>query len=383
VSDIRISPRGDRIALFAHDLTGDDRGLLVVVDTAGVADTLGKSEFWGLEGLAGADARSVVFSAASQGGLYQVHRAELGGVPRLVLPSAGSLTLMDAAHGDRWLVSRDDTPLSIVMHGPGAAPVRDVSWLDNSLGPSLSSDGTVLTFTDQSTAGGNEYSTMVRKTDGSPVVRLGPGTSRGISPDGRLVLARLPSSPSEWILYPTGAGDTHRLTWKGLEPTGVSFFPDGRSLLICGNQPHKAARCYRSPLEGGTLEPIGPDSIGGGFLRPDGRALAMRRGGGRWIYPLDGGTPVAVPGLADSVVVLRWSPDGRALWVKAGSEVHARVDQVDVATGRRSPLADIEPPPAGTSLFATFGLTLANDPHTYAYSVWNYSSELFTIQGVR
>jgi serine/threonine-protein kinase len=382
LSDVRMSPRGDRFALFAHGLLTDDRGVVVVVDTAGAADTLGKAEFWGLEGLAWADAHSVVFSGASQGGLYQVHRVELGGVPRLVLPSAGSLTLMDASHGDRWLVSRDDTPLAIVLKGPGTAPLRDVSWLDNSLGPSLSGDGTVMTFTDQSTAGGNEYSTMFRKTDGSPVVRLGPGASSSISTDGRLVLAQLPSSPSQWALYPTGAGETRRLAWPQLEQAGVRFFPDSRSLLVCGNEPHKAARCYRSSLEGGKLEPIGPDSIGGGLLRPDGRALAARHGGGRWIYPLDGGTPVAVPGLADSVAILRWSPDGRALWVLAGTELHFKVDQVDVATGRRSPLVDIESPPVATTLFGTFGLSLADDPHTYAYSVWSYSSELFTIQGV-
>jgi Tol biopolymer transport system component/tRNA A-37 threonylcarbamoyl transferase component Bud32 len=383
VSDIRISPRGDRIALFAHDLAGDDRGYVVVVDTAGVADTLGRSEFWGLEGLAWADPRSVVFSGASQGGAFQIHRAELGGVPRLVLPSAGSLTLMDAVHGDRWLVSRDDMPLTIVMKGPGTAPIRDLSWLDNSIGASLSSDGTVMAFTDQSTAGGNEYSTMVRKTDGSPVVRLGPGAATSISPDGRLVLSQLPSSPSQWILYPIGAGETRRLTWPRLEQSGVGFFPDSRSLIVCGNEVHKAPRCYRSPLDGGSLEPVGPDSIGGGFLRPDGRAMAVRHAGGRWIYPLDGGAPVAIPGLADSVPILRWSPDGRALWVVGGSEGHQKVDQVDVATGRRSAVLDIEPPPTATTLFGTFGLVLADDPHTYAYSVWNYSSELFTIQGVR
>jgi len=95
LSDIRVSPRGDRLALFAHDLLSDDRGIVLVVDTAGRADTLG-SEYKGLEGLAWADPRSLVFSGAGLDGAYQVHRAELGGAPRLALPSAGSLTLMDA-----------------------------------------------------------------------------------------------------------------------------------------------------------------------------------------------------------------------------------------------------------------------------------------------
>jgi Tol biopolymer transport system component len=382
LSEIRTSARGDRIALFSHDLAGDDRGFVVVVDTAGVADTLG-SEFWGLQGLAWNDARSVVFSAASKGGQYQVHRAELGGVPRLALPSAGSLTLMDAARGNRWLVSRDDAPLWILVKGPGTAPLRDLSWLDNSLTPSLSPDGALMAFTDQSTAGGNQYSVMLRKTDGSPVVRLGPGGRSSISRDGRLVIAQLPSSPSKFMLYPTGAGDTRPLAWPQLEQvTGLDFFPDSRSLLVCGNEPRKPTRCYRSPLEGGTLEPIGPDSIAFGFLRPDGRAMAVPRGTGRWIYPLDGGTPVAVPGLGDTVGILRWSPDGRALWVLTGSNVHPKVDQVDVATGRRTSLIDVEPP-AGLTVFGTFNVSVADDPRTYAYSAWSYNSELFTIQGVR
>jgi hypothetical protein len=60
---------------------------------------------------------------------------------------------------------------------------------------------------------------------------------------------------------------------------------------------------------------------------------------------LCGGRDIArsVPDLAGGEI-LRWSPDGQALWVwtKVGDQDH--VDAVEVATGRRTPLLRLEAP---------------------------------------
>ena len=158
----------------------------------------------------------------------------------------------------------------------------------------------------------------------------------------------------------------------------MDFFPDSRSLFVCGNEHGRAGRCYRSPLDASSLQPVTPDSIRGGLLRPDGLAVLARRLDGFWVYQLDGSSPRPVPGLGDTVAVLRWSPDGKAFWVQAGAELSPRVDRVDAETGRRSTLVTIEPP-VGVPLFQIFGLSLADDPRVYAYSAWSYSSELFTV----
>jgi len=382
LSDPRVSPTGDRVAFFDHQIRYDDRGSVVVVDTTGKATTIA-ADLWGLEGLAWTrDGRSVLFSGADRGGAFQLHRAGIGSDPRVVLPSPGTLTLQDVARDGRWLVTRDDQPAKLLVRAPGSGGVRDLSWLDSAILPIISADGRLLAFTDQSIQGGLLYSVMVRKTDGSPVVRLGDGAALAISRDKLWVLGYLPTAPPQAMLYPTGAGEPRRLSWAGLETvSSVGFFPDSRSLLVCGNEHGRPPRCYRSPLDASSLEPVTPDSVPGGLLRPDGHAVAVGRSDGWWVYPLSGGTQRRVPGL-DGGVVARWSPDGAALWVQSATGPNPRFDRVDVATGRRTPLLTIETP-SDVPVFAIFSISLADDPQVYAYSAWSYSSQLFTVQGVR
>jgi len=382
LSDPRVSPAGDRVAFFDHQRSQDDRGVVMVVDTAGKAKPL-TAEFWGLEGLAWEPgAQSVLFAGASAGGMYQVHRAGEGQTERLVLPSPGTLTLHDVAGDGRWLVTRDDQPLRIVAHLPGSTGLRDLSWLDNSINPFISPDGQLLAFTDQSIQAGPRYAVMIRKTDGSPVVRLGAGAPQAMSRDKRWVVGLLLTVPQQWVLYPTGAGESQPLKWAGLEnATSVDFFPDSRSLFVCGNEPGKPPRCYRSPLDASSLEPVTPDSVASGLVSPDGQSVAHSSGGSWWIQPVAGGPARIVPNLTDGQV-LRWSPDGAALWIRSGAGEALRVDQVDITSGRRSPLVTIQTP-SDLPAFAIFSPALADDPRVYAYSAYSYTSLLFTIQGVR
>ncbi len=382
LSDLRVSPTGDRVAVFDHQQSGDDRGVVMMVDTTGVATAV-TQEFWGLEGLAWEPGGgSVLFAGASLGGMYQVHRAGIGFDERLVLPSPGTLTLQDVAADGRWLVTRDDQPLSMLVRPPGSTRVEDLSWLDNSLSPLLSADGTMFAFTDQSTQAGPRYAVMIRKTDGSPVVRLGDGAAIAISRDNRWVIGVLLTTPRQYMLYPTGAGEPRALTWTGLTTVNsVDFFPDSHSLLVCGNDLDKPPRCYRSLLDAPSLEPVTPDSVGNGLVRPDGLAIAHFTGGRWWVYLLAGGAPRLVPDLGNAQV-LRWSPDGSALWVAGGGVESPRVDKVDVVSGRRIPLMALELP-SGLPVFGFYGQSLADDPRVYAYGVFNYTSQLYTIRGVR
>jgi hypothetical protein len=323
----------------------------------------------------------VLFTAAV-GGPYQIRRARIGTEGSVVLPTAGRLSLHDVTPAGDWLVTRDDTPQRILVRPPGGGGIRDVSWLDGSLNPFISPDGRLLAFSDQGTLSSALYGVMVRPTSGGPAVRLGDGDARGFSPDNRWVLGRVPTSPPEWRLYPTRAGAARTLSWGGLEATTyVDFFPDGSALLVCGREPGKPSRCYRSPLEGGTLEPITPDSVGFGLVRPDGKAVALRRGREWWVYPVGGGAGRMVPGL-EGAVLLRWSPDGSALWVRGLAGGKLSIDRVDVATGRRTTLASIETPP-DVAAFGVSRIVVADDPAVYAYSASGFLSLLFAVRGIR
>ena len=378
LSGIRISPDGNHVAFFDHQLGGDDRGVLRLVDAAGKVSTL-TNEYWGLEGVAWEPGgRAILFAGADRGGFYQIHRARFGGGVQLVLPSPGSLTVQDVTKSGDWLVTRDDLTSRLLVRAPGSPGVRDLSWLSNSGSPIISRDGKLLAFTDQSLDAGPLYATRIRGTDGSPAVRLGDGLAVALSPDGRWVISLVPTTPMQYRLYPTGAGSPLTIAWKLQNVQRVDFFPDGRHLFLCGEAPGHGRACYRSALDGSGLEQLTPDSAGGGRLRPDGGAVIYGREDAVWLRSLPDGEPRRLPTPSGGTFI-RWSPDGTAFWRIADPQ---HVESVDLLTARRRSLGSIDAP-EGIDAAAVQQVTLADDPHAYAYTVFLTTSVLFSIRGVR
>ena len=108
LSDLRVSPRGDRIALFEHPKQWDDRGTVILVDRAGKRKVL-SGEYWGEEGLSWSQAGDeVLFTASTEGSAQTLYGVDLSGRRRVALASAGGLTMHDVSRTGRWLVTRDD-----------------------------------------------------------------------------------------------------------------------------------------------------------------------------------------------------------------------------------------------------------------------------------
>ncbi|HEY3124916.1 MAG TPA: hypothetical protein VGK70_12765 [Thermoanaerobaculia bacterium] len=185
VSDLRFSPGGDRIAFLEHPYRFDDRGGVAVVDLTGKKTSLAEG-YWAEEGLAWSpDGKEIFFSAGPGYSNFDVRAVTLTRRNRVALPSSGGLTLFDISREGRWLAAREDVKWRLMVMAPGAKGERDLSWLDGSDAVAISADGRSLLFTEYSGAFGNNYAVCLRKTDGSPVVRLGEGQARDLSPDGR------------------------------------------------------------------------------------------------------------------------------------------------------------------------------------------------------
>jgi Tol biopolymer transport system component len=281
LSDPRVSPSGDRVAFFEHPVKYDDRGGVAVVEPTGKKTTLTEG-YWGLEGSAWSpDGRELMFSAGLSYAQFKIFGVNMSGTVRQIVESAGGLTLYDRAADGRWLAARDDIGFVMMAKPPGATDEVNLSWLDFSQANKLSGDGRVLLFTEQSGVVGNNYAVCLRKTDGSPVVRLGEGGAYDLSPDGKWALAAITGTPNQLMIYPTGAGESRRLpSGPIVQYSSGRWFPDGRRVIVCGSEAGRSDRCYVQDVNGGAPSAVTPDDTHGGFVSPDGAAVLVRRGGG-------------------------------------------------------------------------------------------------------
>src|ERR1039458_51977 len=125
MSDVRVSPRGDRVAYFEHPLKWDDRGSVNVIDLAGNNLVLSEG-YWSERGLAWSpNGEEVLFSASQSGGSFTIYAVTLSGRRRIAYQAPGGLTIQDVARDGRWLATRLDYRYAAMVHTPGNAADRD------------------------------------------------------------------------------------------------------------------------------------------------------------------------------------------------------------------------------------------------------------------
>jgi len=393
LSDLRISPDGDAIAYLQHPARFDDRGSAVIADRAG--RTLARSgDFQGVEGVAWRpDGKSVLYSSAGGGGTgvatFALRELDRSGRDRWALSGPGDLTVQDVSRQGRVLLTDDRQMVRVVGRGPGAAEETDLGVRNWSQRPVLSEDGRYLAFSDAGSMGGTDYSVLWRKTDGAPPVRLGEGNTLAVSRDDGIVLAAVTTTPAKLMLYPTGPGAAQRLDsgqFQILHMGGSYVRVAGRDTIVffCGTEPRQSERCYVDSVSRGSPIAVTPPGTSQAVISPDGRTVLAQVGDSVASYPLAGGAPRPAHGFRPGDGLIRWSPDGREVWVWTNQSSASRLqfDRVDPATGARAPLLSVVP----RELSGVRGFewpTLADDPHVYAYNQFLYTSLLYTVDGLR
>ena len=225
--------------------------------------------FISVRGLAwSADGTEIWFTATS--GARDARRGVRGDARR---PAAGGvdesagLKLYDIAPDGRVLLgTRNDRPAGRSAAG-GLTEPRNVAIRESSTSQWLSSDGSRLTISDQTTP---RYTAYVLQAGGGAPVELGEGNSYGISPDGRWALA-LPVTGAPVMLHPTGAGKTRELpNPETLLFDTAAWLPDNRRVVLFGQQAGKPGRGYVQDIEGGAPRPFtaeGVTALAGGRCR--------------------------------------------------------------------------------------------------------------------
>jgi serine/threonine protein kinase len=387
ISHPRVSPGGDAVAFLEHP-NAADAGTVSVVDRAGRKRELSPGWF-SVQGLAWSPSgREVWFTASRTGGLRALHAVDLSGRHRVVWRAPAALTLQDVARRGPALVAAQDFRVSTVVLPPGESQERDLSWFDSSMTTDMSPDGRLLVLNEAGEGAGTRFWLYLRRTDGSPAVRLGEGMNGFLSRDGRFVLAVTPGSPPRVVVWPAGPGEARAVPLPGIEVcTGAHWLPDGHRLVISGREAGHRARLYVQNIEGGTPRPFSAEGVAtrpaSNPVSPDAtHVIAYGPDSKLALYPVDGGTPRPVPGAEPADAPIRFTADGRGVYLLRRNELPAKVYRVDLGTGARRLWKEVLPfDRAGVTAINTVLLT--GDERSYAYSYVRQLSVLFLVEGLK
>ena len=347
VSHPRFSPDGRRIAFLHHPALVDDAGTVMICDLDGSARTL-TGAWRSAQGLAWAKGGTEVwFTAAANGAAGNVilRAVDLSARERVLAQVAGQLQLHDVAPDGRALLTEPSRRLGLTVLRVGERKTIDLSWFDVTFLGDLSADGREVLFTVAGPASGSGSMVYLRKTDGSPAVRLGEGYGLAISPDGRwaLSLSRASGGLQPLTLLPTGAGEVRSLEPGGLIAARARWFPDGKRLLIAGQEQGHGMRLYVRELDASNPRPISGEGVSSAWLAisRDGALVADLDAAGRtMLYPVDGGDPVPLPELQTGEVPFGFAEDG-SLFVGRTRAMTVPVYRFDVRTRRRTLVATL------------------------------------------
>jgi eukaryotic-like serine/threonine-protein kinase len=388
VSYARLSPKADRIAFLDHPFPLDDAGTVAMLDLSGKKTTLtGK---WASEhGLVWhPSGEEVWFTATEAGANRSLYAVSLSGKLRVVTRVPGGLKLHDISKNGKVLLTRESPRVGILGMLQGDTRERDMSFLDYSFAADIATDASTLLFDEEGEAGGANYTVYVRKADGSPPVRLGEGNALSLSPDGKWALSIMPAPNSPFRLLPTGTGEHRDLAVSGISAEqAATWFPDGRRILFAGSEPGHRVRLYVLGIEGGAPRPITPEGIvsalPGFAISPDGKLVAAVDADHRaMLYPVDGGEARAIPGVEEKEFPLRFSSDGRAVYLWKRGDVPARVTKLDVETGKREVWKNLLPAdPAGVERISNVLVTPDGKGYTYCFA--RLLSDLFVVEGLK
>jgi eukaryotic-like serine/threonine-protein kinase len=260
---------------------------------------------------------------------------------------------------------------------------KNLTWLNWSFPVDLAHDGQFVLFDEQNIEPNGVY---IRKLDGSPAVQLGEGKSFQLSPDGQWAVAISQIDAADLVLLPTGAGQPRKVPLSGIRAQWAKFFPDGKRLLVVGSEAGHGARFFEIDLSGGKPRPVTPEGVvmfNQDPFSPDGKSiLAVGPDRRLAVYPVESGEPRPIPGLAPEDYPVRWSRDGRSVYVYNNLARPGAVDLVDIRTGERRPWKEFHPPdPAGVHLIAPFLIT--PDDRSYVYSYRRILDDLYVVNGLK
>src|SRR5215472_7053497 len=303
------------------------------------------------------DNREVWFSGGQPGGDPALYAVTLSGAQRLVTQTGGMIVMQDVARDGRVLLSTVNSRLGILYAPPNGAAQRDLSWLDSSL-------------------------IYLRKTDGSPAIQLGYGNRPSLSPDGKWVACiHHEGDRSRLMLLPTGPGESEFAKIEDIHFDGVDWFPDNKRILFTGNETGNQTRTWIYDLESSKTTPVTPEGTRGMRVSPDGKWFITVDPHKLLMTSVNGGNSQAIADFQPGESAVRWSGDGRYLFLQQREAASIKISRVELATHRKEPWLVVKVPEPGATLFGP--LALSADGKACATTFQRDLANLFLVRGLK
>jgi eukaryotic-like serine/threonine-protein kinase len=377
----RVSADGKLVAFFDYDPEVGDYALCVVganyprqVLARGWRGT--GSLNWSPDG------SEIWFSGVQPGGEPALFAVDLSGKQRLISQLAGWIIIQDVARDGRVLLNADNSRVGILYQPPEGSSQRNLAWMDVSVLYDLSSDAQSIVFVELTELEGRNYAIYLRKTDGSPAVRLGYGNRPSLSADGKwIVCIRREPETSRLLLIPTGPGEPRSVNIEGLHYDTVEWFPDSKRILFTGNETGRAARTWAYDPDGSKLTPLTKEGVRGTRLSPDGHWFTVADAHNLLLTAIDSEEPKTISDLGPGERVVRWSADGRYLFLQQTESNTIKVSRLEVATGHRVPWRVLKVPEPGAFFYGS--LALSADGKACAASFQRDLANLYLVKGLK
>jgi predicted Ser/Thr protein kinase len=376
LSGLRFAPKGDRIAYFASE-AGAGTNSLCVIDLSGRKRVLAK----------GLDASDLLWARGGDEiwinvnerleGATALRAVGFDGRSRSIARFSGSIRLHDISSDGRLLV--EYVWFRTEIHGFSSKGEISLAWLDGSEAIGLSADGQTILINEW--ARGAVY---VRGTDGGPAFRLGEGSARALSPDGKWALISRPSPP-RLILLPTGPGQPREYPLGKIQIGRVgsaTFTPEGSRVVLFGHEPGAKERSYLLDLGSGAIRPLTPPGTWGLLISPDGGSLLTQDADQKFRLQdieSDIGRPGRpVTGFLPDDNPIRWGANGRVVFVLREEDMLIKTFAVDFVTGERKALREFRPvDPAG--VLGPGQLLVTPDARFWIHQYWRDLSDLYVV----
>ena len=183
------------------------------------------------------------------------------------------------------------------------------------------------------------------------------------------------------MLLPTGPGESRFAKIEGLHFDGLEWLPDNKRILFTGNETGHEIRTWIYDLETNKTTPMTPEGTRGTRVSPDGQWFITVDPYKLLMTPVSGGNSKTVIDLQPGERVVRWSGDGRYLFLQQRDGGGIKISRLEIATHRQEPWRVIKVPEPGGTFFGP--LAMSADGKACATTFQRDLANLFLVRGLK